>query len=177
MFKKIAILSGKIFLVFAIFVAHIWINNVLPYPFEHINLIFTFLFLYLLSDDSGTALWYGLTLGLFLELFVSSTFGVTLAALFFCLLSTRWLLTYFLTNRSFYIVAFASALSIFMYRIYFLGLNSLTNFFFKRNFLYTSRTTADYAYEIILTAIFTMVVYLVASQISKKLNPRYVGRV
>ena len=177
MFKKIAIFTGKILLVFGIFIAHIWINNVLPYPFEHINLIFSFLFLYLLSDESGSVLWYGLILGLFLELFISASFGITMLALFFCLLSTRWLLTYFLTNRSFYIITLGAGLSMFMYRIYFLGLNSLTNFFFKRNFLYTSRTTADYGYEIALTALFTMVVYLIISQIIKKLNPRYVGRV
>jgi len=177
MFKKIASSFGKVALIFAIFIAHIWINNVFPYPFEHINLIFAFLFLYLLADDSGTVLWYGLFLGVFLELFVSSTFGVTLLALFFCLLSTRWLLTYFLTNRSFYIIALAAALSMFTYRIYFLGLNSFTNFFFKRNFLYTSRTAADYAYEIALTALFTMLAYMLISQIYKKLNPRYVGHV
>lgn len=177
MLKKIIFTFGKIALVFLIFVAHIWINNVFPYPFEHINLIFTFLFLNLLVDDSGSTLWYGFFLGLFLELFVSATFGVTLLSLFFCLLSTRWLLTYFLTNRSFYIVTLAAALSMFVYRIYFLGLNSFFNFFFKKNFLYTSRTAADYAYEIALTAIFTMLVYLIVSQIIKKLNPKYVGQV
>ncbi|HRY36300.1 MAG TPA: hypothetical protein P5230_00255 [Candidatus Magasanikbacteria bacterium] len=176
MFKLIMSFLFKAVLLAGIFIAHIWVNNVLPYPFEHINLIFAFLFIYLLTDENAQALWYALILGLFLELFVSASFGVTMLSLYFCILSTSWLLTYFLTNRSFYIVTLAAAISMFIYRIYFLGLNSIFNFFFKRNFLYTSRTAADYAYEMALTALFVMLVYLLLSRIIKKLNPKYLGK-
>lgn len=167
---------SKLFLLATIFIVHIWFNNVLPYPFDHINLIFIFLFLTLLLDKVEQALWYSLILGFFLELFVASSFGVTMISLFFCLLTTSWLLTYFLTNRSFYIVTLTSAVSIFVYRIYFLGLNSLSHFFFKKNFLYTSRTIADYAYEMALTALLIMFVYVILSYWIKKLNPKYLER-
>ncbi len=174
MLKQILIFLGKIFLIFSIFIGHIWINNVLPAPFDHINLIFSFLFIYLLIDEKGTIMWYILFFGLLSELFVSSGFGISLLSLFFCFLSARWLLTYFLTNRNFYIVTFASFVTIFIYRIYYLGLNSLVNFFFKKSFLYTPRTAMDYIYETLLTSLFIMLVYLVISRFITKLNPKYV---
>ncbi len=176
MLKIFLQIFGKIFLLAIIFIAHIWVNNVLPYPFEHINLVFVFLFLTLLMNKTEQALWYSLILGLFLELFVASSFGVTMISLYFCLLTTSWLLTYFLTNRSFYIITLTSAISIFIYRVYFLGLNSLSNFFFKKTFLYTSRTFADYAYEMALTAFVIMFSYLILSYWIKKLNPKYLDR-
>lgn len=176
MLKIFLQIFGKIFLLAIIFIAHIWVNNVLPYPFEHINLVFVFLFITLLMNKTEQALWYSLVLGLFLELFVASSFGVTMISLYFCLLTTSWLLTYFLTNRSFYIITLTSAISIFIYRVYFLGLNSLSNFFFKKTFLYTSRTLADYAYEMALTALVIMFSYLILSYWIKKLNPKYLDR-
>lgn len=176
MLKIFLQIFGKIFLLAIIFIAHIWVNNVLPYPFEHVNLVFVFLFLTLLMNKTEQALWYSLVLGLFLELFVTSSFGVTMISLYFCLLTTSWLLTYFLTNRSFYIITLTSAISIFVYRVYFLGLNSLSNFFFKKTFLYTSRTFADYAYEMALTALVIMISYLILSYWIKKLNPKYLDR-
>ena len=177
MAKSILSFILETFLLATVFILHIWVNNVLPYPFDHINLIFVFLFIYLLMGKNVSALWYALIFGLFLELFVSSSFGITLAALFFCVLSISWLLTYFLTNRSFYIVTLAGATGLFIYRVYFLALNSLANFFFKKSFLYTSRTAADYAYETALTALLIMVVYLFLSRYVKKLNPKYVRKV
>ncbi|HNU95897.1 MAG TPA: hypothetical protein PKH95_00620 [Candidatus Magasanikbacteria bacterium] len=177
MFKFFIRFLSNFFLLAGIFIAHIWVNNVLPYPFDHINIIFAFLFLFLLMEKIEQTLWYALIFGLWLELFVSSSFGVTLISLYFCLLTTVWLLTYFLTNRSFYIVTLAAAASMFIYRIYFLGLNSIFNFFIKKNFLYTSRTIADYAYEMALTALFVMVTFLFLSVWLKKLNPKYVGRI
>ncbi len=161
----------------SIFIGHIWLKNVLPYPFEYINLIFVFLFIYLLTDEEGVVLWYALILGFLMELFISSSFGITLMALFFCMLSTKWLITYFLTNRSFYIIIFASTLSLFIYRVYFLGLISVVNFFFKKDFLYTSRTAADYAYEMALTAIVITLIYLFLSRFLTKLNPKYIKRI
>jgi hypothetical protein len=177
MFKFFTKILSNFFLLAFIFIVHIWVNNVLPYPFDHINIVFAFLFLFLLMEKMEQTLWYALFLGLMLELFVSSSFGVTVISLYFCLLTTVWLLTYFLTNRSFYIITLAATVSIFIYRIYFLGLNSIFNFFIKRNFLYTSRTIADYAYEMALTAFFVMFVYLLLSVWLKKLNPKYVGRI
>ena len=112
-----------------IFVTHVLILSILPWPFNHINIILILFLWFIIYNGHERILWLVLPLAFLLELFVSFPFGLTSAALLFTVLIMHWLLINFFTNRSLYIVFLAGFLGITIFRFSFIALLLMANLF------------------------------------------------
>lgn len=112
--KKIILLF---FLTLLVLVLHFAIAYALPYPFDKINILFIYLILYLIVTESGTVVWLAFLTHIFIEIFPSTIFGVTLLSSSLAMLFSYWLYTYYITNRKWFSVGFLTFLTILFYRI------------------------------------------------------------
>src|SRR3989339_708689 len=69
-------------------------------PIRNTNLIFVFLLLYVLFNESGRVVWIAFASHALRELFSTTPFGIILAAGTLSILFSYWTLRYIFTNRS-----------------------------------------------------------------------------
>lgn len=166
---------ATIFLIFLIFILHIGIANILPYPFNHINVVFLVLAWQIFFDNRPRAIWYLLPLAFLLELFTVAPFGINTASLFISLIFTKWLLDNIFTNRSVYIVFLASVISLTIYRVSFIFFNYLINWFVYHVKIEVFKFFLDVGVEIVLTSMLMTGFYFVNFFFIKKFNPKYLS--
>jgi hypothetical protein len=81
-------------------VLQVSVREFLPFPFNHINIIFLSLVWLVLFTNSTSVLWLVLPPALLLELFSPLPFGLNSLALVIGLSVSSWLLTVLFTNHS-----------------------------------------------------------------------------
>lgn len=166
---------GTILIIFIIFIIHIGVANILPYPFNNINIVFLILAWQIFFNNHPHAIWYILPLAFLLELFTVAPFGINSISLLISLITTKWLLDNIFTNRSFYIVFLSSAISLAIYRITFILLNYSINLFLYHTKIVISKSFIEVGMEIILTSLLMTGFYFINFFFIKKFNPKYLG--
>lgn len=148
------------FYIFLILVAHIFVVNFLPYPFNHINIIFSFPLLLLIISPSKKVLWIALIISYISELLSSIPFGVGTASLFISLLIINWFQLNILTNKSIYMIFLSAVLGIALYRVLFVFLLTMNNYFYNLNPLPYKEIILDARWEILLSSLLLFFLYI-----------------
>ncbi len=143
-----------------ILTTHIFIVNFLPYPFNHTNIIFVVLLLLLIVAPSKKIFWLGLVISYFSELLSSIPFGIGTSALLASLLTINWFQLHILTNRSVYMILLSAILGITLYRILFVLLLTIYNYFYNLPGLPYKEILADTGWEVLLSSILLFLMYL-----------------
>ncbi|MDD2757872.1 MAG: hypothetical protein PHD72_00670 [Patescibacteria group bacterium] len=164
----------KIFAVVAVFTLNIFAMNVLPFPFNRLNIIFTGVFLFLLFGKNNRAFWFIAPLALLAEFFSSMPFGANAAAIIAGMVVIEWTLLNLLTTRTLLTCGAAFLIGFVVYRLTFiaaliffqlLGLSdkiALTKIFF-----------ANIGTELAVNIIFVLLLYPIISFFVQRPNPRY----
>ncbi|OGH91797.1 MAG: hypothetical protein A2534_04705 [Candidatus Magasanikbacteria bacterium RIFOXYD2_FULL_39_9] len=146
--------------IFLILAAHIFVVNFLPFPFSHINIIFSLSLLILTISPSSRVLWLALITSYVSELFSSIPFGIGTAALFISLLIINWFQLNILTNRSVYMIFLSAILGISLYRALFVLLLTVNNYFYSLAPLPYREILADAGWEVLLSSLLLFFLYL-----------------
>ena len=115
--RKVLRFLFLLLLTLGILVLHFSIAYTLPYPYDKINVLFIYLVFYLLWTKSGSVVWVAFLTHIFIEVFPSSAFGVTLLSSSLAFLLSYWLSTYYITNKKWYGATTLTIFTLFMYRI------------------------------------------------------------
>jgi hypothetical protein len=154
-----------------IVIAHIFVINFLPFPFNHINITFSLLLLLLTLNSNKKIIWLGLVVSYFLELFSGAPFGIGMAATIISLLIINWFQLNILTNRSGYMVFLSLLLGITLYRILFVMFLAVNKYFFHQKALAYKEIIVDAGWEIFLSSVILFLLYLIGSKFLKRFNP------
>lgn len=160
-----------IFIISAILIAHIFDINFLPYPFNHINIIFSLLLLFLTVGSDRKIIWLGLIISYFLELFSGSPFGIGMASTIISLLVINWFQLNILTNRSGYMVFISLLLGIALYRTFFVIFLTINNYFSHQDGLSYKEIIINAGWEIALSSVVVFILHFVASKFLKRFRP------
>lgn len=151
---------------------HFFIVYALPYPFDKINIIFIYLILYLIYTESGTVVWLAFATHIFIEIFPSTTFGITLLSSSLSLLFSYWLYQLYITNRKWYGGVLLLLLTLFFYRF----LYTIFLFFFNRfgseeDIVWLPLFQLGF-WEFLLTSLSFLVVFFILSKSSHNFSRR-----
>lgn len=160
-----------------ILTAHIFIINFLPYPFNHINIIFAIFLLAITVSVNNRTIWLVLITAYFSELLSSIPFGIGTASLLVSLLTINWFQFNILTNRSIYMVFLSAVLGITLYRLLFIGFLTVYNYFFSLPSLPYKEIVVDAGWEIILSSLALFVLYIIYNRIQRFFNPSTRNRI
>lgn len=114
--KKLYQFIFFLFLTLFVVATHFFIAYALPFPFDKINIIFIYLIFYLIYTESGTVVWLAFATHVFIEIFPSTTFGITLLSSSLSLLFSYWLYQFYITNKKWYGGVLLLSLTLFFYR-------------------------------------------------------------
>lgn len=154
-----------------ILTVHIFIINFLPYPFNHINIIFTIFLLIITVSTNNRVIWLILITAYFSELLSSIPFGISTAALLLSLLIINWFQCNILTNRSVYMIFLSAILGIILYRVLFVIFLTVHNYFFNLPGLPYKEITLDAGWEIVLSSLLLFLLYGIHARVLKFLHP------
>lgn len=157
-----------------IFIVHLLVINLFPYPFNHINTVFLCLFWLVIFSGQSKILWLALPLAFLLELFSPVPFGVITAALILSLAIIGWFLFNIFTNRSLYIVFLSAFLGLLLYRLLFVLILYILNLFKGGYQLLLPEILLNIFLEIILTAGVLTFFYFLTTLFIRRLNPAYI---
>jgi len=170
------IISSIIFLFLLtlfLFVVHIAISNMLPEPWNRLNVIFISAMCVLLFQKKDSFIWYIFILSLVAELFYSSPFGLNTATLFFAIIVMDWLLLNLLTNRFILTIFVAGLLGMLIYRTAYLLLFSALSKIVNLSFSINMPVIYDFLLEAIINALVLTIIFYISSLLLKKSNPKY----
>ncbi len=162
-----------ILIITIIIVLQISVREFLPFPFNHINILFLSLIWLILFTNSTSVLWVVLPPTILLELFSPLPFGLNSIALVTGLCVSSWLLLALFTNHSSAIAFLVGLIGMVVYRILFLLLTFFATFF-KYQLVFSGNVALEWLAEIILTNIFLVVAYFISQRFFKRLQPQYV---
>jgi len=149
---------------------HIGLSYILPYPWSKINILFTVLIILLLWWNSGIIVWLTFFSHLFLELYVTTPYGVVLFAATISILLGYWLYQNFFTNHSWYTAVALTAFTLFLYRILYTLLIVILKLFNVVAFVPWQQIFITFFWEFIFTTIAVAILYFILSRFSKRLN-------
>ncbi len=150
--------------VLLILVAHIFIINFLPYPYNHLNTVFGLLLFFLIIKPSRQIIWLAIILSYFLELLSGVPFGIGQVALIVSLLFINWFQLNILTNRSAYIVFISAIIGMVFYRTLFFTLLIVHNYFFNNLLLPGKEVFVDIFWEVLFSALEVFLLYFTYSK-------------
>ena len=156
--------------VFQIFAA-----NFFPYPFNHLNFVFSSVLLLMIVRPGAANLWTGMIVLYISELFTSIPFGVTIVSMSAGLLVSAWLVNSVITRRSAIMVMLAAAIGLVSYRLSFFALIGAYNLFRHLAFFPAPEVYLEVLWELVLSSIFTSAVYLVASWFLGRTKTNYIS--
>ena len=162
------------FTVLLILIAHIFVVNFLPFPFNHINIALSCLLLLSTAKSDKKSIWLGLIVSYFLELFSGAPFGIGMAATILTLLIINWFQLNILTNRSGYMVFLSLLLGTAFYRTLFIIFLTINNYFSHEPALPYQEIIVDAGWEISLSSIILFLIYFIGAIFLKRLSPRYI---
>jgi len=148
-------------------------SNFLPIPFNLLNpLILIFIIEVYLHGQAKIGAF--LIFCFILDLFSLNIFGVNLLAFFFTWLIMMWLMNNYLSNYHFYTVFLSSIIASFVFRFVYIIIILLINFFVGNNILINSQSFLNLIWEGLITAISSVIVYLIFFRLLKAINPSYI---
>ena len=154
---------------------HVFVIELLPYPFNQINTIFLVAVGLLILTVNMKNLWICLLFGFVLEFFSTLPFGVVLSALLISGVLVYWILTNVFTHRSLYMVFLTGGIGIFIYRIIIIGIMTFRNFLHHNTIVVDfHKTCIDMIVEVLTTTITLTLFYLLLHAFVKKLRPEYI---
>jgi hypothetical protein len=162
-----------VIIIFLIFIIHISVSNILPFPFNHINIAYIALFYLIFFSKNEKNIWYFLPLTFLLELFTPIPFGITSFSLFFTIIVINWLINNLFTSTSIPFVSVLFAGGLIIYRVIFLSLSYFINYFFLGENLDLTGWVVNIGMEVGLTSAVAIVFYSILILLGKKLNPKY----
>lgn len=168
-----AILS-KFLIILSILVLHFLIINFLPYPINHINIIFLSLLWLIILYPKQNILWIALAVLYISELFTSMAFGISSIAMLISLSAVSWFLFNIFTDRSFPVIILSSVIGLILYRFLFFLFLIFYNLYAHQNLLPGKEILADVLWEIFLSSLILSVIYLISYRFSRRLNPKYI---
>lgn len=163
-----------IFTILLIIMAHIFVANFFPSPFNHLNIALSWLILLLTIKLNKKNIWLALIVSYFLEVFSSKPFGIGIAATIITLLVINWFQLNILTNRSELMIFLSLLLGITLYRTLFLMFLTVNNYFSHQQALSYKESIADAGWEISLSSVILFLIYFIGSKFFKRLNPGYI---
>lgn len=173
--KTIIKIIITIIIIISILVIHISIRKFSPFPFNYLNTIFLAAISLIIFTNDFKILFQLLVPTFLLELFSSTPFGLNTAALILSLSILSWFLINIFTNYSMYMVGLAGLIGMISYRLLFILFLLGTRIFFNFNFSLTKEALLEWLWEIILTVIFVVILYLIISSFSGRFKPHYVA--
>lgn len=154
---------------------HLFFINFLPYPFNNINTIY-FAVLWLIMISSGVNYFLLGLVALFVsELFSGLPFGITFASMLISLIVAHWFLLNIFTNRSLYMVFLSTFIGLIIYRAVFFVILALYNLFSRVALWPGKEALAEIGWEIALTPCALLIFYLLASKLTRRLDPNYIA--
>lgn len=167
--KKLLHFLFLFFITLFVVAFHFFIVYTIPFPFDKINILFIYLTFYLLLTERGTVVWLAFLTHIFIEVFPSNIFGVTLLSSSLAFVFSYWLHMYYITNRKWYGASMLIFSTLFCYRV----LYSIFLFVFyriapslTRSIQWTELWQLT-SYEIVLTTLFFTLLYFIFSKFSK----------
>ncbi len=160
-----------ILITFGVVMFHFFIVYTLPFPFDKINILFIYLVFYLLITELGSVVWLTFLTHIFIEVFPSNIFGVTLLSSSLAFVFSYWLYMYYITNRKWYGATTLIISTLLFYRIFY----SVCLLIFYR--ISPQQSSIQWKelwqlsmYEIGLTSVVFTVIYLILSKFSKRFS-------
>lgn len=150
---------------------HFTIAYTLPYPYDKINILFIYLTFFLLFTQSGTVVWVAFLTHIFIEVFPSTIFGVTLLSSSLAFLFSYWLYIYYIINRKWYGATTLVIFTLIVYRILY-----SVFLFFGQKFTSDSislewRELWQLAlWELLVTSIFFIIIYFFLYKFSRNFH-------
>jgi len=160
-----------IFIIFAILITHVFVINFLPSPFNHINITFSLLLLFLTANSDRKIIWLGLIVSYLSELFSGAPFGIGMASTIISLLVINWFQLNILTNRSGYMVFLSLFFGVTLYRAIFILFLTVNNYFSHQEPLSYREIITIAGWEILLSSVVVFILYFLYSLFLKSLNP------
>ena len=164
---------GIISLSIIVLIIHIIVNEVLPQPFNFINVIFIFILLLLIIKRVNNILWLIFPLCFLLELYSSAPFGINTLALLTTFAIIDWALNNIFVHRSVYIAIFSSLFGILCYRLLFILFLIMLNKF--QLYFFWQVTLMEILWEVTLTTSTLAIAYVIFYKLEKRFNPRYLN--
>lgn len=172
--KSVVTVIFRILIMTLLFAAQIFVANILPNPFNKINIVMLTMMSVLIFAISDKFFPYLFGLSLLTELFHVTPFGFITASLLIAMFALEWLLVNVLTNRFFMIVFIAGIIGVIAYRLVFIILMYLWRVIADGSFDLNTGALIGFGMEAVINATALTVIYSTASIFVKKLNPRYV---
>ena len=149
----------------------------LPHPLNYLNLIVLILVFMLVIGDLGLTLWFGVGIGLILDLYSFSPFGTHIVSLVAVIIAIYFLLNAYFTNRSLYSFLTLSALAIILYDILNYAVNSIYSIYFGNILMLDLSSRLIYESKIIaLNLAATILFFYIANYITNRLKPVFLLR-
>lgn len=149
-------------------------STFLSFPFSKVNILFSALILLIVWKNQGYVVWFAFFSHFFLELFLSTPFGVVLFSSTISILLSYWMFRYLFTNRSVYAVATLSVVSLACYRILYIFLLMLIRLVNEGFTIPFKLTLVTMFWEILITASLTSVAYMIFSVSTKMFSTKLI---
>ncbi len=158
-------------LTFVVLGLHFFFVYMLPFPYDKINVLFLYLIFYLLFTESGTVVWLCFLTHILIEIFPSTSFGVTLLSSCLSILMGYWISLYYVTSRRWYGAVLLLFFTLFLYRMLF----AIFTFFLQRvqtdsSPILWSQLLSFAFWESILTCAGFLVVYFLFYKFSRRFH-------
>lgn len=142
-----------------------------------IQFLFTIFLFILFVSRPAYAFWPALFIGLFLELFAATPFGLLTVSLLLSLAGVHFLFAYFFTNRSWPALLALGLCGTLFFRLIFYFLNLIIMIKGDTNF---SQTFSEYFFETTKDAIYNVIslflIFSIANRLSKRLKTVFLIR-
>lgn len=170
--KYLVWLIVKVIIAIFLFIAHICVANLLPFPANRIHVILISA-MWLLLFSKHHLLPYIFFLSLLSELFLSTPFGINTAALIASLIVLDWTIMNILTNRFVGIVFIAGLFGVASYRLIFFAILLVLDFLGLSNPIIDRSVLLNALIESLVNAGALIILYLFSLLFVKRVNPRY----
>ena len=168
----------KVFLQFVliVFLSMIQLSFISGLPFfaNKINLILVTLVFILMLKSFKMAAWWAIGLGLFLDIYSFSVFGIYLISLFLVILVGNFLLVNFFTDRSLYSFLAMTFFIFIFYNIIVHLLTYLTGESIK--IIFHQDFWINFGQQIIINLLITLFLFYLVNFMSKRLKPVFLSR-
>lgn len=150
----------------------------LPEWFSNINAVLVVLIMILGFGSFGNALVWAIAVGVLLDMYSFSTFGLNIVSLVGVLFLTNFLLKNVLTNRSLYTFVLLTLLASVIFELLNFIITYVYTSLFRQSFLFSfpSNFWFDELLKIIANVVLSFVLFYIISYFSKRFKPMFLIR-
>ncbi|OGH86112.1 MAG: hypothetical protein A2493_01485 [Candidatus Magasanikbacteria bacterium RIFOXYC12_FULL_33_11] len=159
MLRNVLKIILTIILLILFFIANLYSSYVLPYPWSNINLLISFLLIFLSFWGSGSIVWLAFFAGFLSDLYSDVYFGVFSITFTATFLIIYWLYYEIFTNRSIWSLTIMSVVTFLIFHFIYSVLTVINGILPKVTLL------KYYAWEVLLTTIFVFIVYFILEKV------------